>query len=491
MNTPETYSDPTGNPFTSPSSEEVELIWGSGDLVIRNPRPAILQALHYNHKSLKQNEETFKRDIVTEKVCIYRELEGGAVTTFQGLLDYVIRICEENSIPYRMADMRVKLPVPRIDQAGDFRFGQRNMFFKFIAKNRSGAVKAPTRYGKTVLIANTCRVYPGVRTVVTAPGVSLLMQLQEDLKRWLPGREIRGLYSGSKTRTPSEDITVVSMDSLEKCEPENVQLLLIDEPHAAVSPTRVGGMLKFRNARILGFGATLEGRFDGADDLIAGLLGPVLTEKTFKEAVGEGAICPIVVYMLRMKYSPFPCFKRETAYKKLIYRNESFNSMVRSIVRGPTPEDWQSLIFVDEVKQADLMQMMIDDGVVAIASRMSKEERKNKFNDMVNNVTKRCICTDIYATGITFPDLRVIVNAAGGGGSITATQKPGRLAQMRPGKKAGYLVDFLFMPTNDANFPKNNEWRSVSNDSYNRMANYKKIGFEVRIVGSVDDIKLE
>jgi superfamily II DNA or RNA helicase len=469
----------------------VELIWGSGDLVIRNPKPAILQALHYNHKSLVMNESTFKRDIVTEKVAVYRELEGGSVTTFQGLLDYVMRICEENNIPFQMADMRMKMPVPKIDQAGDFMFGQRKLFFEFLAKNRSGAIKAPTRYGKTVLIANTCRVYNGVRTVVTAPGVSLLSQLQNDLKRWLPHRDIRGIYTGSKTKKPSEDITVVSMDSIEKCEPENVRLLLIDEPHAAVSPTRVGAMMKFRNARILGFGATLEGRFDGADDLIAGLLGPVLAEKTFKEAVAEGAICPIVVYMLRMKYSPFACFRRETAYKKLIYRNENFNDLVRTIMRTVAPVDWQSLIFVDEIKQADLMQMMMEEGVVAVASRMDKEERQQRFDEMVHNIIKRCICTDIYATGITFPDLRIIVNAAGGGGSITATQKPGRLAQVRPGKKAGYLVDFLWVPDRDANFPRENEWRSVSNDSYNRMANYKKIGFEVRIVSKPEDIKFE
>jgi superfamily II DNA or RNA helicase len=468
-----------------------ELIWGSGDLVIRNPVPAVLQALHYNHKSLEMNDTTFKRDIVTQKVKIYRELEDGSVTTFQGMLDYVMRICDENNIPYRMADMRLKLPTPKIERAGDFRFGQRKLFFEYIAKNRSGTVKAPTRYGKTILIANTCRVFPGVRTVVTAPGVSLLMQLQSDLKHWLPGREIRGIYTGSKGKKPSEDITVVSMDSLEKCDPENVHLLLIDEPHAAVSPTRVVDMMRFRNARILGFGATLSGRFDGADELITGVIGPVLAEKKFKEAVGEGAICPIVVYMLRMKYTPFPCFRREAAYKKLIYKNDNFNEIVRNIMRMRAPADWQSLIFVDEIKQADLMKMMLEEGVVAVASRMSKEERQQKFEEMVSNVTKRCICTDIYATGITFPDLRIIVNAAGGGGSITATQKPGRLAQMRPGKKAGYMVDFLFMHDREANFPQNNEWRSVSNDSYNRMANYKKIGFEVRIVNSPDDIIFE
>ncbi len=492
MNTPEISGGKAGKLSQLPLFElpPVELLWGSGELVIRNPRPEILQVLAYNHKSLEMNDETHKRDVITQKTNLYREVEPGVVTTFQGFLDLVLETCRERDIQVKFEDRRQKMPGARILEAENFRFGQRKLFLELIAKNRSGILKAPTRYGKTVLIANTCRVYPGVKTVVLAPGVSLLTQLQGDLKTWMPKREIRGIYSGSKGKKCSEDITVVSMDSIDKCDPENVKLVLVDEPHACVSPSRVVEMMKFRNARVYGFGATVSGRFDGADKIITGLIGPVLAEKTFKEAVTETAICPIVVYMVRMKYAPFPAFTRDQAYKKVIYRNESFNAMIQKISSQLLPADWQSMIFVDEIKQADLMKLMVEDGVVAVASRMDKDERKQKFDDMVANRTKRCICTDIYATGITFPDLRVIINAAGGGGSITSTQKPGRLAQMRPGKAAGYLIDFMFLHDREGvHYPKMNEWKALANDSYARLTNYKKIGFEVRLVSDLASIQ--
>ncbi len=478
-----------GTPLSLPFCSN-ELLWGDGELVIRNPSPEVLGVLKYTHRSLELNEKTYKKDIVKDEVLLYREVEPGVITTFQGFLDKVIETCNEHGQPYKFADMRLPMPAPRIDKIGNFRFGQRLLFLQALAKNRSGLIKAPTRYGKTVLIANAARAYEGLKTVITAPGVDLLKQLQADLQRWLPKREITGIYTGSKGKKVSEDITVVSMDSIHKADLENTRLLLIDEPHSAVSASRVTEMLKFRRARIMGFGATLTGRFDGGDKLITGVIGPVLSAKTYQEAVTEGAICAIDVFMVKIKFTPFPAFRREDAYRKLIYRNASFNTMVRQLSAHIIPPEWQTLIFVDEIKQAELMESMVQDGVVAVASKMNKEERKQKYDDMVRNVIKRCIATEIYATGITFPDLRVIVNAAGGGGSITATQKPGRLAQVRPGKRAGYLIDFLFVPDSEPNFGQNNEWRAIPKDCYARMESYKRTGFNVKTVNYLREIQL-
>ncbi len=468
----------------------VELLWGSGELVIRNPTPTILQALHYNRRHFVKEEDMAQKEIQEEKTQLYRETEAGTITTFQGFIDLVVQTCEEYGTPYQVADMRSKLPAPQILNTGGFRFGQKKMFFEMLAKQRSGIFKAPTRYGKTIVIANVCRAFPGIQTVVTAPRTDLVSQLHAQLKELLPDRELKGIYQGSKGKKVSDDITVVSMDSLHKADPENCKLLLVDEPHACVSPTRIVEMMKFRHARVYGFGATVEGRFDGGDKLITAAIGPVLTDKTFKEAVHEGAICPIVVYMLKVKFSPFAVFNRDQAYRKLVFRSRVFNDIVRKISSEVIPPFWQTLIFIDEIKQADLMQLLLVDGVIAVASRMDKNERKQRYDDLVNDLIKRCICTDIYATGITFPDLRVVINAAGGGGSITATQKPGRLAQCRPGKKCGYLIDFLFQSDQEQNFGKMNHWRDVQNDCYSRMANYKKLGFDVKIVTDVKDMEM-
>ena len=140
------------------------------------------------------------------------------------------------------------------------------------------------------------------------------------------------------------------------------------------------------------------------------------------------------------------------------------------------------------------MAKLVTASEVAIAGRMTKVERKQMFEAMQADEVKRCICTDIYAQGVTFPELKVLVNAAGGGGHIASTQKSGRLAQVRPGKARGYLVDFLFECTDgedDHGQTVRSAWNHVVRDSAARMKQYKTLGYDVQTVDSITEIKLE
>jgi superfamily II DNA or RNA helicase len=322
-------------------------------------------------------------------------------------------------------------------------------------------------------------------------------QLVDELRVALPERTISSVFSGAKGRKGQcDDITVCSLDSLEKLNPDDVRLLLIDEPHAIAAPSRILGMSKFKHARILGCGATTTGRFDGADILVEGLIGPVLYEKTFLEAVKEGAICTIKVFFIRVPFDAFWCDNRDVAYKRLVFANHEFNNIIRRISSEIIPQDWQTLIFADQAKQIDLIEACVADGVSAIASRMTAKERRAKFDDMKAGTIKRCIATSIYSTGVTFPDLRCVINASGGGGSITGTQKPGRLAQIRPGKKAGYVFDFLFVPREwedheNGKYGRDDKWSSVVIDCKSRMRVYRDNGYEIQIVSDLSQIKID
>ena len=90
-----------------------------------------------------------------------------------------------------------------------------------------------------------------------------------------------------------------------------------------------------------------------------------------------------------------------------------------------------------------------------------------------------------------------MVNTSGGGGSISSVQKPGRLAQVIPGKQCGYLVDFLFEcvddPRDNKNEVINNDtilWSQVVSDCNARMRTYKKMGYEVVEVDSVNELNI-
>ena len=483
---------------------KVTLRWYSGDLVIDNPTPEIEYQLHYEHKSLVRSAKGWgDKDIKRERVPLFRVMrESGprTIVTYQGLIDLVAKVCEDSLHYYpAIQDCRESIPGPDISKMRGFRCKQFSLTLEMLRHNRSGIMKAPTRYGKTVSFINVLRAYPTLQTVVAAPGVDLLGQLVDELRAALPGREIRGIFTGSKgSKCVSTDITVCSLDSLDKMDFENTRLVIVDEPHAIASPSRLVAMGNFKRARVYGFGATTDGRFDNADHIITGLVGPVLAQRTFKEAVAEGAICPIKVFVLRIPFANFQPASRDNAYGWLIHDNHEMASLVAQIEQQQIPQDWQTIVFVDEVKQAVVMNLLIAHGVSAIASKMSKAERQAMFEAMKEGRIKRCMATRIYSTGVTFPDLRCVINACGGGGSITGTQKPGRLAQIRPGKKCGYLIDFLLYcpevdedygenPGYDANRPK---WGLVTRDCWSRIRTYQELGYEVQFVDKVQDITL-
>jgi superfamily II DNA or RNA helicase len=466
----------------------VRFHWHDASLLIQNAPPFFKQELQYTHRELKWSEQKYENVVMTQKMELWHEDVDRNLVTYQGFLETLVELCRKTGHPFEVIDERAWFPKPNLKLAGGFRGSQRLMFYQLVCADRSGLYKAPTRYGKSVAIANTIAVYPGLKTVLAAPGADLLSQTVEELQKRLPDRQVKGVFTGSKGKKPSDDITVCSLDSLHKMEPESVRLLLVDEPHAAVSKSRLPELLKFRNARIFGYGATLSGRFDQADKLITGLFGPVLAHKTFREAVAEKVICNIVVWLVEIPFTPQFIRQRLHAYRSLVYESDHFHRTVAEIAREVVPMAWQTLMFVKEADQVDILKRYLPETEVAVAARLTNLERKDLFLRMKEGNVKRCAATDIYSTGVTFPDLRVVINSAGGGGSITGTQKPGRLAQNRPGKEAGYLIDFVFRPTESID--PNNGQMCVVRDCEQRIKVYTENGYDIRRVKHWREIKL-
>jgi superfamily II DNA or RNA helicase len=418
------------------------------------------------------------------------------IQTMQGFWFDLKRHLEEKGYEVTVEDLRQPFPMPRMDLMKGFRFSQAELLEDFLSYNMSGLLGAPTRYGKTVLMENTVRAFPGLTTVVTAPGVDLVKQLYEHLREALPHREVKMIGGSSRVKYPSEDITVVSMDSLDKADTGRTRLLLVDEPHAAVTNSRLPLLNDFKKARRFGYGATLTGRFDGKDRLITGLIGPVLAERTYLEAVAEKAICPLYVLFLRIPISKDQARKswnRDKAYKNLFFQSDRIASITRKICRELLPQDWQTLMFIKNEPQAEFYLDQIGaEGTIAMAKRMSAAERHEVMELMKQASIKRCLATDIYSQGVTFSHVRAMINLAGGGANTTTIQKPGRLAEIRPDKNCGIIFDFMFYPAEGST---SKDFGSGTNflfiDSRNRFKAYTDKGYTVIMVDTFGHLKSE
>lgn len=486
-------------------SKIVNLTVDEGCLLIENSNSIIENKLFYWHKNFEKEPGRMtpngwiagKATIKREKILLYNVESDNprTISTFPGFLDRVVAFIKQKGYGYNLKDRRIQLGFPQINKCKHFlRPDQLEVVKSFLSYDKSGCISMPTRYGKTRIGAAIMACYPNARCIFAAPGVDLLSQLVDDLKALLPDRDIKEMHSGVYNSVQGTDITVCSLDSLEKINPDIVDILIVDEAHASVTEGRIPYIVKFNKCRKVGLGATLEGRFDNADILIEGLFGPVVVEKTFRQAVEDGVICDIRVYMVKTPFYAFSANTRDKAYKALMFKNKSFTELVTRIC-NVIPEEWQTLIYIDNEKQAQELHHSVEGSYIAMQKLFkSAKKRKAFFEKMVSGNVKRCFCSGIYGQGTTFPDLRAIVNCCGGGGAISSIQKPGRLAQIREGKIRGYVIDFQFHCINEdweRMSGTNTKWKMLINESLARKNCYINKGYEVIDVDDISQLVFE
>jgi len=390
-----------------------------------------------------------------------------------------------------ITDVRPKFFVPNLGAAMlGLRPPQRPWIARALLTGDSGLIGAPTRFGKSYGMTAICKAFQGAKTVVVAPGVSLCEQLYEHFKEVFgnSGLEIHGVYTGSKHRVQSKNITIVSMDSLDKMDPDDTDLIIVDEPHALVSESRLEKFSKFHKARKYGFGATLDGRFDKKDRLIEGAIGPVISNVTYKEAVELGSISPLKVLILKIPFSKdvLPGWQeRDVVYDRLLCRSQRIAATVRQLAEEAIPMNWQTMAFICHEKQADYVmeKALPKTGTVAMAKKMTNKERSVLTNKIAAGELYRVVASNIYVQGVTFPDLRVVLNLAGGGANTTAIQKPGRLLQVRPNKNYGVMIDFMFECSDaDLDLRTRKPYTGIIGECWARHDAYQKIGYDVEFI---------
>jgi superfamily II DNA or RNA helicase len=476
--------------FSTASNSTAHLVLDESCVLVVPATRDLEKLLTFTEKVMEKEEGKRGQKVVKRQVPMYTKHalpENPKLHALQAPQGFWLKIqkhLEAQGVRVTVTDVRLKFPEPDFSRIHGLRFSQEPLLKEALYKKFSGLIGAPTRFGKSSLLLNTLRAYPGLKTVVTLPGVDLIEQLHAELEKSLPERDVQLLHGGSRKRTQGPDITVVSMDSLDKCDHAGTRLVLIDEPHALVTDGRMPDFTKFERARKIGFGATLEGRFDNRDPLIEGLIGPVLAERTYREAIAEGAIAPIVVYMLPLPVKGFYCYDRNAAYKKIMWENEVFARWIKWIAESLVPMEWQVMGFIQNEKQANYLQARMGNLIVevAMAKLMTKNERKDMTDRLRSADTRFCLASNIYAQGVTFSKLRVVLNLSGGGASTGTIQKPGRVAELIAGKRCGVVFDFLFeAPADHSDDDMRGAcWQPVW-ESKARKAYYEAKGFEVYV----------
>ena len=469
--------------------------------------PATEEAKKWLTLTYREMEKVGRRTVFTTKSdplykVISRPCADGSdrecLQTYQGLWrdlrDHLLKKKKKRTV--QVVDLTLPFPAPNIESAmHGLTLSQQVLMRHALEQELSGLIGAPTRYGKTYLIAAACKAYRGCRIVVTAPGIDLCRQLEQELRAIMPDRDVRGVYTGSKHRSQGPDITVCSVDSLDKMDAGLTDVMLIDEPHAMVADGRLPKIHRFYRARKIGFGATLEGRFDKKDRLITALIGPVIANKTYLEAVAEKSISPLKVVFVKVKFSkdavPGLC-DRDTTWKRLLTQSSRMAETAKTLCNTCIPKEWQTMLFIKDEKQADYLFVEAMDPTcsVAMAKKLKPKERAELTARIASNEVSRVLASNIYVQGVTFPDLKVVINMASGGANTSAIQKPGRLLQRRKGKNYGVMIDILFECEDaDEDKRKSPAYQGLIGECWARHKAYEKIGYDIIIATGFDHVR--
>lgn len=331
-----------------------------------------------------------------------------------------------------------------------------------IATNEYGVIQAPTGFGKGIIIAAACLLYPNAKIHVVTPSKDLVEKTVRSLSKYIPN--IGQVGAGKKFVSR---ITVFSADSLHLSDGD-VDILLADEIHELAAPSYSEPLAKYRYSRNFGFSATPEGRFDGSDAKLESLFGEKIFTLSYQEAVNLNLVVPIIVEWLDIRSSINPCEnKKETSKKRWgIWRNEQRNQIIADKANSFDKDD-QVLILVETVEHLFFLRSLLPDFSVCYSENglsskdmetykkwklmnsneqpITFKEREKLRRDFESGTIKKAIATKIWATGVDFEGLSVLMRADATGSTIMDIQSPGRVSRIntKSAKPYGLVIDCM------------------------------------------------
>lgn len=416
---------------------------------------------------LKSMQSTKKPNPYKYTVESVFQVEDGTCYFLLGSWHKLKEALDKDHVDYEVDEQFDPDIMPEPDYAqlkGDtFRPGQLETI-ALLTTQRCGVICSTVGFGKSFLIKELCRIYPTLNILVVCSAGEVVRELYRAIKEVLPGQV--GLLNMDSQEVSGKRIIVTTTKSMNKINPEQVQLVLADEAHGYGANASGNDLLRFRFARKFGFTATPI-RNQGDYKMFEAIFGPILQDVTFEEAKKAGSVTEIAYTMVPVgrKLSYLDKEMPDHLKTKLFYTSNPVRDQVivntfREIKKANP--DIQILIMVQSIAHLIKLCEMLPECRWAHGERGSLDKyRSQKALQNVNvkryeqnikqlNWTKRAfenaeikysVATGVWSAGINVSHLTVLIRADGAVSGIPSIQIPGRLARLDKGKEVAYLID--------------------------------------------------
>lgn len=448
---------------------------GEDKAIPRDLLEALLPSLTYTHVHTLFGADAYdkvtgeRRNVRYEKRKLYA-LDGlGRLICRTGYLPRITRLFQ--AAGYQVQTMDLDSPKdPKVYQEDwdnvvehfQFRARQDECLAAIAAHPLGGLIHASPGFGKSFLWAAIALLYPYANIVGTVTGIDILRGMVQDMSKYLPNV---GQVGGGQNRLGR--VTLYSADSLvNRAGSVRPDILLADEVHTLVAPSYAEAIAQVgQYARCYGFSANVGDRRDGADALLEGQYGPKIFEISWQEATSLDLIVPMTVIWHDVVMSENPASGKTGIWRQKfgIWRNASRNNAIADAARQYDAEE-QVLIMVAKIEHAVELKRLLPEFELCYGNMddtklqgyvkrgllpddytpLTADDRIRLRNRFRAGEAKKVIATDVWAKGVSFEALSVLIRADARASAICDTQIPGRVSRTHKdsGKACGVVHDF-------------------------------------------------
>ena len=321
-----------------------------------------------------------------------------------------------------------------------------------VSNGLGGVVVAPPAFGKSYITAMLTALYKDAKIDVVSRRRDIVMSIYSAIRRITPNVGL--ITTGSKEE--GKRITVYTAGSLNHSR-FAADFVILDEVHELVTD-RFYRILNNYGCPKLGMTATVDTRYDNMHKRIEGLCGPVLYKVNYEDAKNVSIVVPIAVVWYPVNEPKVTYFDAITRKRNGVWRNKSRNQIVADVAREHYNSGRQVLILTETIEHALNLKALLPEFEVCYSNSRSegaypsessytpisskqREELRQKF---LKREIMGVIATGVWAVGVSFDDLEVLIRAEGSGSKTAATQVPGRVSRIGLGieKPFGLVIDF-------------------------------------------------
>jgi superfamily II DNA or RNA helicase len=438
--------------------------------------PEVLAADKKKAKDAGKDPKYVRKTIDVDSSVI--SVDGSTAYFLPGIWPRVKKWLTKQKVPYEVFDKRNPgiRPEPTwnalVEAGVVLRPGQAEAICAMVTSD-TGVIKCPTAFGKTMTIGFLCLLYPTLNILVLTTSVSVARTITKHLTKTCPGQV--GMVGGGKQDTSGKRIIVSTIQSLQHVDVDMVHLCFVDECHTVNDGKYGEAVATVRFARRFGLSATPT-RNDGSQLFMESLVGPVIYEMTYAEAVEVGNVNDMRYCMIPVDNCPQfalqPTLNDVVRDRFQYYRNQFRNKTIARVVREVRRrlgEDMQILVMVATIEHLiDLHQyegmrdfVPVHYGAADLPALKSKfknswhkdipwykYDKKPKDNEIAQaafakGTLKRVICTKSWKAGVDLVGLSIVIRCDHTISQQDAVQIAGRGARIRPDKApVSFIVDF-------------------------------------------------